>query len=98
MLSPKGAFTDWERAEPWPEMRVENRNSIALRMALVAAGAFDAAVALSPKMDWDVAAGLVICEEAGAMVTDHKGRALMLNSPSAWHPSLVCARAGARTR
>jgi myo-inositol-1(or 4)-monophosphatase len=91
MLSPSRAFTDWEWAEPWPEMRVENRNSIALRMGLVAAGAFDAAVALSPKMDWDVAAGLIICEEAGAVVTDHKGRALMLNSPNAWHPSLVCA-------
>jgi myo-inositol-1(or 4)-monophosphatase len=91
MLGPRGAFTDWEWAEPWPQMRVENRNSIALRMALVAAGAFDAAVALSPKMDWDVAAGLVICEEAGAVVTDHKGRSLVLNSPNAWHPSLVCA-------
>jgi myo-inositol-1(or 4)-monophosphatase len=91
MLSPSRAFTDWEWAEPWPEMRVENRNSIALRMALVAAGAFDAAVALSGKSDWDIAAGLVICEEAGAVVTDHKGRPLVLNSPSARHPSLVCA-------
>lgn len=91
MLGPKGAFTDWEWAEPWPPMRVENRNSIALRMGLVAAGAFDAAVAMSPKMDWDVAAGLIICEEAGAIVTDHKGLPLMLNSPKAWHPSLVCA-------
>jgi myo-inositol-1(or 4)-monophosphatase len=91
MLSPKGAFTDWEWAEPWPEMRVENRNSIALRMALVAAGAFDAAVALSEKSDWDLAAGLVICEEAGAVVTDHQGRPLLLNSPGARHPSLVCA-------
>jgi myo-inositol-1(or 4)-monophosphatase len=94
MLSPKGAFTDWEWAEPWPEMRVENRNSIALRMALVASGAFDAAVALSPKMDWDVAAGLVICAEAGARVSDHKGRPLVLNRPSPWHPSLVCAGEG----
>lgn len=91
MLSPQGAFTDWKWAEPWPEMKVENRNSIALRMALVASGAFDAAVALSPKMDWDVAAGLVICAEAGAVVTDHKGQPLVLNSPTARHPSLVCA-------
>ncbi|OYX35464.1 MAG: 3'(2'),5'-bisphosphate nucleotidase CysQ [Caulobacterales bacterium 32-69-10] len=91
MLGPRAAFADWDWAEPWPEMRIENRNSIALRMALVAAGAFDAAVALSPKMDWDVAAGLVICAEAGAIVTDHQGRGLVLNSPNAWHPSLVCA-------
>jgi myo-inositol-1(or 4)-monophosphatase len=91
MLSPAGAFTSWEWPEPWPEMRVENRNSIALRMALVSAGAFDAAVALSPKSDWDLAAGLVIADEAGAVSTDHKGRELVLNTPAARHPSLVCA-------
>ena len=91
MLGPQGAFTDWGGAQPWPQMRIENRNSIALRMALVAAGAFDAAVALSPKNDWDIAAGLVIAGEAGAITTDHKGRTLRLNGESVVHPSLVCA-------
>lgn len=75
----------------WPAMRVEGRNSVALRMALVAAGAFDAAVALSSKHDWDVAAGLVIAAEAGAVVTDHTGAPLVLNRPSVLHPSLVAA-------
>jgi myo-inositol-1(or 4)-monophosphatase len=93
MLSPRGAFTTHDWAEPWPEMRVENRNSVALRMGLVAAGAFDAAVALTPKNDWDLAAGLVIAEEAGAIATDHKGGPLVLNGPDARHPSLVCAGA-----
>jgi myo-inositol-1(or 4)-monophosphatase len=91
MLSPKGAFTNWTGPEPWPEMRIENRNSVALRMGLVAAGVFDAAVALSPKSDWDIAAGVVIAEEAGAVVTDHKGRPLVLNGDTPRHPSLVCA-------
>jgi myo-inositol-1(or 4)-monophosphatase len=91
MLSPAGAFTSWEFAEPWPDMRVENRNSVALRLALVAAGAFDAAVALSPKQDWDIAAGMLIAEEAGAIVTDHAGGELILNRPSTRHPSLVAA-------
>ena len=91
MLSHQGAFTDWAGAPPWPQMRIESRNSIALRMALVAAGAFDAAVALSPTSDWDIAAGLVIADEAGAVSTDHKGRALRLNGQSVVHPSLVCA-------
>jgi myo-inositol-1(or 4)-monophosphatase len=53
-------------AEPWPPMRVESRNSIAYRLCLVAAGAFDAAVALSPKSEWDLAAADLICAEAGA--------------------------------
>jgi myo-inositol-1(or 4)-monophosphatase len=91
MLSPRGALGVGAWAGPWPEMRIENRNSVALRMALVAAGAFDAAVALSPKSDWDIAAGLVIADEAGAVSTDHRGRELRLNRADPRHPSLVCA-------
>lgn len=94
MLGPAGGFADGEGMEPWPDMRVENRNSVALRMALVAAGTFDAAVALTPKQDWDIAAGIVIAEEAGAVVTDHTGAPLMLNRVSVRHPSLVVAGPG----
>jgi myo-inositol-1(or 4)-monophosphatase len=91
MLSHKGAFAADDWPEPWPEMRFESRNSVALRMALVAAGAFDATVAMTPKNDWDIAAGIVIAEEAGAVVTDHRGASLVLNRPSVEHPSLVVA-------
>jgi myo-inositol-1(or 4)-monophosphatase len=58
---------------------VEKRNSIALRMAFVASGGLDAALALGPKSDWDVAAGAVIAEEAGAKVTDASGRPFRFN-------------------
>lgn len=81
-------------ADPWPAMRFEKRNSIAYRMALVAAGAFDAAVAISPKHDWDVAAGALIAAEAGAIITDHRGRPYLFNQPTAAQPSLVCAAPG----
>jgi len=94
MLGHRSAFTDGVWSEPWPQMRVESRNSVALRIALVAAGVFDAAVALSPKCDWDIAAGLIIAEEAGAVVSDHQGRALRLNCPAPRHPSLVAAAPG----
>lgn len=77
--------------EPWPEMRFEKRNAIAYRMALVAAGAFDAAIALSPKWDWDIAAGALIATEAGATVTDHHGRAWVFNRPDPRQASLVCS-------
>ena len=77
--------------EEWPVMRFDKRNSIAYRMALVGAGAFDAAMALSRKWDWDVAAGALIAEEAGARVSDHKGRAFHFNRPDPWQASLVCA-------
>lgn len=78
----------------WPKLKFERRNSIALRMALVGAGAFDAAVALSPKHDWDVCAGALIAEEGGAKVTDHLGRPYRFNRPEPFQGALVCAAPG----
>ncbi len=79
--------------EPWPAMRYEKRNAIAYRMALVAAGAFDAAIALTPKWDWDVCAGALIVEEAGGRVSDHHGGAWRFNQPDPRQSSLVCSAA-----
>jgi myo-inositol-1(or 4)-monophosphatase len=83
------AHPDWR--EPWPQMRIESRNSVAYRMCLVGSGAFDACVALSGKNDWDLAAPDLICAEAGAAATDHQGRAFRYNGPVPRQPSLVCA-------
>jgi myo-inositol-1(or 4)-monophosphatase len=80
---------------PWPPMRVESRNSIAYRLCLVADGRFDAAVALSPKNEWDLAAADLICARsgsgAGAILTDHKGRDFTYNRANPLLPSVVCA-------
>jgi myo-inositol-1(or 4)-monophosphatase len=76
---------------PWPEMIVEPRNSTAYRICLVAAGAFDAAVAPLPKHDWDLAAGDLIATEAGAYVGDHLGQAFRYNRERPVQASLVCA-------
>lgn len=82
----------WRR--PWPEMRIEARNSLALRSVLVADGQFDAAMALSAKCEWDIAAADLICREAGAWIGDHKGRGFAYNKPDPRIPSLVCAAPG----
>jgi myo-inositol-1(or 4)-monophosphatase len=76
---------------PWPDMRMESRNSIAYRMCSVASGAFDAMLALSSKSEWDMAAGDLIAAEAGCVVTDHKGRPLAYNRAKPRAPSVVCA-------
>jgi myo-inositol-1(or 4)-monophosphatase len=76
---------------PWPEMRVEQRNSTAYRMCLVAAGEFDAAVAPVAKHDWDVAAADLIASEAGCWVGDHHGRPFRYNGPVPVQGSLICA-------
>jgi myo-inositol-1(or 4)-monophosphatase len=76
---------------PWPEMRVEPRNSTAYRMCLVAAGAFDGALALVEKSDWDLAAADLIATEAGCFVGDHLGRPFAYNGPRPAQHSLVVA-------
>ena len=95
MLSDKAmlAHPAWDKPpnRPWPPMEVETRNSIAYRMALVAAGQFDAALALSSKRDWDLAAAQIVASEAGGVVTTHTGATLGYNRTSTIHPSLVVA-------
>jgi myo-inositol-1(or 4)-monophosphatase len=77
--------------EPWPAMHIESRSSVAYRMALVAAGTFDAAVILSAKHDWDMAAGDVIVREAGGRVTDKDGNALAFGRTDAVQRTMICA-------
>jgi myo-inositol-1(or 4)-monophosphatase len=91
MLADAALFNHPIWPDPWPVMRLDKRNSIAYRMALVGAGVFDAAMALSPKWDWDVAAGALIAEEAGGKCTDHLGRRFRFNRPDPRQPSLVCS-------
>lgn len=87
MLAPRQMFEHpgWSKPpnRPWPPMQIEQRNSIAYRLALVGAGRFDAAIALSSKHDWDLAAGDLIAHEAGGRVTDHRGETLRYNGPVA---------------
>ncbi|AYV45516.1 3'(2'),5'-bisphosphate nucleotidase CysQ [Caulobacter flavus] len=91
MLGDAKMFAHPAWPQPWPPMRIEARNSIAYRICLVAAGAFDAAIALTPKSEWDLAAADLICGEAGALLTDHLGRKFAYNRPNPTVPSLVCA-------
>jgi myo-inositol-1(or 4)-monophosphatase len=76
---------------PWPPMKVETRNSVAYRVALVADGSFDATVSLSAKRDWDLAAADVILREAGGRITDSQGAALRYNRPDARQVSMIAA-------
>lgn len=95
MLAPRALFEHpiWSQPPhiPWPPMHIEQRNSIAYRLSLVGAGQFDAAVSLSSKHDWDLAAGDLILCEAGGRVTDHKGNLLRYNAPVPIQRSFVAA-------
>lgn len=65
--------------EPWDAVAVERPNSLALRMAKVAAGEADAFIEGRTIAEWDIAAAALILTEAGGCVTDRDGAALAFN-------------------
>lgn len=60
---------------------VSQPNSIALRMAMVAADEADLVATLRWGFEWDIAAAALIAREAGAAVTDAFGNPLNYNKP-----------------
>jgi myo-inositol-1(or 4)-monophosphatase len=56
--------------------------SIAYKLALVAAGKADATWTLSPKHEWDIAAGVALVEAAGGFVVLPDGTSPTFNNPS----------------
>ena len=93
-VGPKSQY----RAEHWPggAPRVEAsfRAALAWRLCLVAEGRFDLKVTVRPAWEWDVAAGALICTEAGARVADAEGRPLSFNAPEARLPGVIAAAPG----
>ncbi|WP_454885084.1 3'(2'),5'-bisphosphate nucleotidase CysQ [Sphingomonas oryzagri] len=62
---------------------VPKPNSIALRIAMVAAGEADLVATMRWGHEWDIAAAALIAAEAGAIVTDALGASLAFNTASA---------------
>lgn len=74
-----------------PDVKRHFRPSIAYRLCLVAEGAFDAMLTLRPTWHWDVAAGALVCAEAGAKVADQAGAVLRFNTPEPRSPGCLAA-------
>ena len=89
MIAFKPMFSHPAWKEPWPKMDIENRNSIAYRMALVASGQYDAMMALNSKNDWDIAAGDLLISEAGGIVTLHTNKKIIYNTENIKKPSVI---------
>ena len=85
ILAPKTTF------EKHPQIRTTALSSIAYRIALVAAGQYDAMVSLTVKRDWDLAAADLIVHEAGGLLTDQAGQTLIYNLPSADQRAAIAA-------
>jgi myo-inositol-1(or 4)-monophosphatase len=100
MIAQLSRFSAKRWPTPWPKMDVIERQSIAYRMALVAAGLGDAALLFGFKHEWDIAAGAALVEAGGGVVTDLWGEPLRFNqypprapgvalSGAALHPLLI---------
>lgn len=78
---------------PWPDVELAKPkpNATLYRMALVAAGRWDATFSLVQKSDWDLAAGAVLVAEAGGLASTHIGETLRFNRDTPAQRSMVTA-------
>lgn len=114
-VTTKAEVADAAIARPWKlnsafatlanPVEVPRIHSIAVRLARVATGEIDAALAAANANDWDLAAPDLLVHEAGGKLTDAEGRVPVYNlashihgaliaAGSALHPRLVSALAG----
>lgn len=79
LLASRSEFVrgEWEKFAALHEVKAIG--SIAYKLALVAAGKADATFSLGPKNEWDVAAGVLLVQEAGGIVTDKQGKEILFN-------------------
>ena len=75
-------------------MKRSFRASLAYRLCLVAEGRFDGMLTLRDAWEWDIAAGTLIAERAGAVVTDRTGAPIRFNAPRPQAAGVVVAAQG----
>lgn len=74
-----------------PPIKRAFRSSLAYRLCLVAQGQFDGMITLRPSWEWDIAAGALITQEAGAAITDQHGQRLQFNNQHPQVPGVLAA-------
>ena len=74
-----------------PTAALSSLGSLAYKLALVAAGRYDGYLSWRRTNDWDIAAAVLLVEEAGGRITDAGGGPLALNRPEPVHPGILAA-------
>ena len=94
----KGALLLVSRSEPRRKFArfaetcdLEPVGSIAYRLAKVAGGKGDGTLTFRSLHEWDVCAGVLIVEEAGGVVLDGAGKALIFNRPETVYHGIVAS-------
>ena len=85
------SFLDRLAAVAPPFTTVPRVRSLALRLARVAQGACDIAIAGPNSRDWDLAAADLLVHEAGGTLTPVRGEPITYNLPLSQHGMLVAA-------
>ena len=81
--------------EPFRErMHVRDVGSTAWKLGLVASGEGHAYFTRKPRNEWDIAAGVMLCREAGVLVTDLDGSEQLFNRPNPLVRGVVAAYPG----
>jgi myo-inositol-1(or 4)-monophosphatase len=89
LLSSRGEIKRRRWRELMPEAEFTAIGSLAYKLALVAVGRFDGLVSLRATHDWDVAAAVLLIEEAGGAISLADDTALRLNRPEPRHSGLA---------
>ena len=82
----KGYFAGFEDA-----LELSPCGSIAYKMARLAAGKSDGTLSVTPKNEWDIAAGVLLVAEAGGRVTDLDGNEHRFNQSDTLVDGVVAA-------
>jgi myo-inositol-1(or 4)-monophosphatase len=83
---------EWRQFEHAP-FEIRPMGSVAYKLALVSAGLADATFTLTPKHEWDVAAGAALVTSAGGMVTTLDNQPLCCNNRSPLLSGLIASGA-----
>lgn len=87
---------EWDEFQDGPIV-VRPMGSVAYKMALVAAGLADATWTLTPKNEWDIAAGAALVVAGGGVVTYPDGSDPSFNNPDPLVPGLIAVPPGIQT-
>ncbi len=81
LIGQPSRYAEKKWPKPWPSMEITPRQSIAYRLAIVAAGQADATILFGLKNEWDIAGGMALIEAAGGRYSDFSGAPVTLNQP-----------------
>lgn len=82
---------EWDKYQQ--HHQVKQVGSIAYKLALIAAGKAQATFSLGPKNEWDIAAGVLLVQEAGGIVTDKRRINFIFNQKNVLVDGIVASAA-----